>query len=160
MTIPLIFDTDATQQVNAYDLWLFIKSILPYAGGALGVEIVRMIVRWRNKKAEDERTTTATGIQAYQIADANLRDWMKIAKTATSDMLRAARKLNQSEMFLDEAIALLEKSVKAFVEIEDHLTNGTTPPPTSFRSLKLEIESLIQERSEHVTKMSNMGDKD
>lgn len=63
-------------------------------------------------RAEGQHISLAHGLQAFQVSDESLSEWIKTGTTATREMLRISRKFNEVEMLFDDVINLMERAFK------------------------------------------------
>lgn len=85
--------------------------------------------------AEAGHISLAHGLQAFQVSDESLAEWIKTGTTATREMLRISRKFNEVEMLFDDVINLMER---AFKLIDDCDVAGKDQLYRQFEDLKAE----------------------
>jgi hypothetical protein len=123
------------------------EKVVLVAAGGLAVEIFRWLKTRNQLKALSGKTAAEASaihqseqLKAFAVADESAAEWMATARQATRDLLQAIRKLNQSEMFVDEALGMLERAVTG---LDDCGVEG-------FDGLKRDIRALIKERTEYL----------
>jgi hypothetical protein len=121
------------------------EKIILVAAGGLAVEIFRWLKTRGQLKALSGKTAAEAAaihqseqLKAFAVAAESAAEWMATARQATRDLLQAIRKLNQSEMFVDEALGLLERAA-------DGLDSCGV---AGFDGLKRDIRALIKERAD------------
>lgn len=124
-----------------------VKIILYAGGGALGMKFLDLTFQrfFPTKEAtatanklssESANISLAGGLQAFQVADESLAEWIGTARQATRELMLVSRKLNEIENICDDLIRLMERILNLMPKSEDG----------SFNQFARELADLKTER--------------